>query len=295
MEKLVSRYYVCCQTAAENRRRFKKRSGMPPGTPKAQHPQHWDAHPHFNPFHVRSRLDSFAYSIAEKLRSGQYELKPSITLGLPKPEGGTREVSVFSLPDAAVSYWLGRRLIARNTHFFSSYSYAYRADRNAHHAIHHLMTEIRSRSRVFVLEYDFAKYFDSIEHEYLLRVMRRYGFMISKKELGLVERLLKNPRARGLDGYKAEAFESPIRGVPQGSTVSLFLANVACYELDREIERAGATFARYADGVPEQLLDQRVKVPSPQGPVRGSSSETAYAGDRVGRVSRHRPQEVAAE
>ena len=52
---------------------------------------------------------------------------------------------------------------------------------------------------------------------------------------------------------------------------------------------------RYAGGMPEQLLDQRVRVPPPQWPVRGSSSEAAYAGDCVGQVSRHRPLEVAAE
>ena len=58
---------------------------------------------------------------------------------------------------------------------------------------------------------------------------------------------------------------------------------------------ARAILVRYADGMPEQTLDARVKVPPPQLPVQGSSSEAALAGDRRGQVPRHRPQEVAAE
>ena len=93
------------------------------------------------------------------------------------------------------------------------------------------------------------------------------------------------------DGVVTERHE----GTPQGGPLSPLLANVLLDEGDRELERRGRAFARYADGMPEQVQDVRVKVPPPQWPVQGSSSEAACAGDRAGQVPRHRPQKVAAE
>ena len=103
-----------------------------------------------------------------------------------------------------------------------------------------------------------------------------------------------------LDGVEFSTSET---GTVQGSVLSPLLGNVYLhYALDRWFERrvkprlrGQAILVRYADGMPEQLLDQRVKVPPPQWPVRGSSSEAACAGDCVGQVPRHRPLEVAAE
>lgn len=247
VSKLIRRYNAQCQAAADNRRRYRKRTGQAPGTTEALTPAHWEAHSHFNPFYVRSRLDSFAHAISHKVRSGDYTLYPSLSLDLAKPSGGTRTISVFTIPDAAVSYWLGWRLISRNEHFFSSYSYAYRADRNAHHAIQHLMSHIRGSRRLFLLEYDFAKYFDSISHDYIKEVLRRHSFLVSKREFDLLTAFLDNPHATSVADYKEENLSRRDTGIPQGATISLFLANVACFELDRELERTGAVFARYAD------------------------------------------------
>jgi retron-type reverse transcriptase len=75
-------------------------------------------------------------------------------------------------------------------------------------------------------------YFDTISHDYILNVLR--SFKLSNREFDLVQRFLKNPRADGVANYTASTFEDPQRGIPQGTSISLFLANVACYELDRE-------------------------------------------------------------
>ena len=246
VSKLISRHNAHCRVATMNRWRYEKRSGLSASLPATSEPVHWSAHPHFNPFYVRARLGKIAHAISEKIRLGTYEPHPVLVVEVPKPDGGTREISVLTVPDASVSYALGRRLINRNAHFFSSYTYAYRTDRNAHHAIEHLMRELRGSSRLFVLEYDFSKYFDSIEHDYLQETLRQH-FHVSGHELALIERMLRNRRAIGVSAYTAGRFETPTRGIPQGSTISLFLANVACHELDREIEHTGAVFARYAD------------------------------------------------
>ena len=246
VQKLIRRYNKAVANSALNRKRYEKRSGLTAAQPASAIPVHWDAHSHFNPFFVRSRLNSIAHAITRKIRSKTYVPNPTLVAAISKPGGGTRDIAISTVPDAAVSYWLGKRLIDRNSYRFSSYSYAYRSDRNAHHAIQHLMSELRSRNRLFVLEYDFAKYFDSIHHRYLYSILREH-FLVSDFELRVLKALLENRRARSIADYKNGKLETPKVGIPQGSNVSLFLANVACYELDRQIEKVGVTFARYAD------------------------------------------------
>lgn len=245
-EKLIARHNRMCQTAAMERKRYRRRSGCAATHPPAKTPTHWSAHPHFDPYYVRSRQDSILHAISKKLSNGTYQPSPILIRQIPKPGGGTRGISILTLPDAAISYYLGSRLIERNAHFFTSYTYAYRRDRNAHHAIQHLMSELRGASRMFILEFDFSKYFDTIDHQYVLDVLSR-DFLTSKRERDLVLRFLKCQRADDITAYCSGTFTTPSNGIPQGCTLSLFLANVACHKLDREIEREGAVFARYAD------------------------------------------------
>lgn len=245
--KLIARHNLMCQAAADHRRRFEKRSGCPAAPPNSKVPEHWSVNRRFDPYYVRSRLDRIAHGLFLHLRDRTYQPEPILLKEIPKPHGGKRVISLLTIPDAAISYALGTRLIDRNAYLFTSYTYAYRKDRNAHHAIQHLMSAIRGSSRVFVLEFDFSKYFDSIEHEYLLKTLEQH-FLTSDRERELIRKLLRAPRARGVKNYIGGRHEEvPARGIPQGSTLSLFLANVACHQLDREVENNGATFARYAD------------------------------------------------
>jgi hypothetical protein len=195
---------------------------------------------------VRSRADSIAHAIAKKIREGSYEPSAAIVFNIAKPTGGYRQVTVFSIPDSAVSLYLFKTLRGRNQHLFSAYSYAYRADRNAHYAIEHLYKHVKNRSRLYILEYDFAKYFDSISHKYLESTLDEH-FRISPREKQLVKSFLTHKFALGMDDYAKRLFTVKDSGVPQGSSISLFLANVACALLDRKIEQTGAVFARYAD------------------------------------------------
>ncbi len=246
INKLITRHNAMCRSVALERRRYKRRSGRTPTIAESSTPSHWGANPRFNPYYVRSHFSTIFHAISSKLRKGMYKPDPILLREIPKKGGGQREISLLTIPDAAVSYALGYRLIQRNVHFFTSYTYAYRNDRNAHHAIQHLMSEIRGCSRLFALEFDFSKYFDSIQHDYLLRILDEY-FLVSRREREIILQMLKAPRAKGVEAYQSKSFSDLSCGIPQGSTLSLFLANVACHELDREIEREGAVFARYAD------------------------------------------------
>ena len=121
--------------------------------------------------------------------------------------------------------------MSKNRHRFSSYSYAYRNDRNAHYAIQDVSIELSSHSRSFIAEFDFSDFFGSIDHEYILSKIRDNGFLVSDVEEDIIRAFLKNKE----------------KGIPQGTSLSLFLANFICWNLDKNLEKIGLTFARYAD------------------------------------------------
>ncbi|HXB68999.1 MAG TPA: reverse transcriptase domain-containing protein [Candidatus Acidoferrales bacterium] len=243
--KHIQRYFSSLQQRAWVRKRYQKRTGNPAGQPTHREPKHWELDQQFNPFYVRSHAESLAFSIAKKIRAGTYEPRPALRFDVPKASGGTRTLSIFTVVDSAVSTWLFKRLLERNAPSFSAYSYAYRLDRNAHHAIEHLAKTVSDKQRVFVLEYDFKRYFDSINHGYLTDVLERH-IKVSPNELKLLKSFMAH-RYAGQAAYQAGSFKTSTQGFPQGTAISLFFANVACMELDREIEGTGAAFARYAD------------------------------------------------
>lgn len=247
VEKGIARYNKGCRDAHRDARRFAKRTGQIAVVSKdAMVPSHWTAGNLFDPFYVKKRLDNIAHALASKIRNLEYKPNPSLVISIPKPTGGTRNISIFTIPDAAVAYWLNEVLLKRNQAFFSSYCFAYRNDRNGHNAINHLISEIRQNRRLYTLEYDFSKYFDSIDHSYLMEILKAH-LRVSPREIHLIDSFLNREYATSISNLLAGKVEISSVGVPQGSSISLFLANVASLELDRRIERIGVAFARYAD------------------------------------------------
>lgn len=213
----------------EHRRVVKRLRSAPPK--KIQTPSEWATERKFNPFYVHKHRKSIAKSISQKIISGTYTPNNPITRSIRKPDGGTRTISVYQIPDAAVSALFYKKLLRKNKHRFSGSSYAYRDDRNAHFAIQDISVSLGDVSRVFVAEYDFSKFFDSISHDYLFEQFSRNGFSISNRDKHVIEAFL-NPHTKG---------------VPQGTSISLFLANLVCWKLDKQLEAEGLKFARYAD------------------------------------------------
>lgn len=245
-EKLISRHNAKAASRAQEHKRYLKRSGVAPATPTSTFPLYWSEIRDFNPYYIRSRLRRIYKAISPKVRLGTYAFGKTLRLEIPKPDGGVREISLSTVLDSAVAYWLGKRLIRRNSYIFSSYAYAYRDDRSAHHALLHLSSELRRVPRVYSVEFDFANYFGSIEHEYLYGVLES-EFQVSQQELTLIRGILSRPQAPTIADYAREDLKPTTVGIPQGSMLSLFLANVAALELDRKIEKTGVVFARYAD------------------------------------------------
>jgi RNA-directed DNA polymerase len=229
-KKLGQRYHAYHNALEIEHQRLVKRIKIPP-TKQILTPMEWSIDPKFNPFHVTKYSKSIARSITKKIIDYSYVPNAPHVRSIAKSGGGERKISVFQIPDAAVSSYFYKNLLRKNRHRFSGYSYAYRDDRNAHFAIQDISVDLDEVSRVFVAEYDFSKFFDSIQHDYLKSQFEENGFSISPRDRSIIDAFVGNA---GI-------------GIPQGTSISLFLANLVCWRLDRSLERQGLKFARYAD------------------------------------------------
>lgn len=228
--KLINRYEAYHNNLHLEWVRSTKRTGSSP-TKKVMKPSYWGDDRKFDPFYCKSKARAIARSIAKSINNGTYKPHPPHEKDIPKPSGGLRRLRIYQVPDAAVSKILYDRLLAKNKHRFSSFAYAYRDDRNVHFAIQDIFVDLSRDSRTFIAEFDFSDFFGNIGHKYLLDQLDQHGLLLSKQDKQLVESFLAGQG----------------KGVPQGTSVSLFLANIACLRLDKEFERLGVKFARYAD------------------------------------------------
>ncbi|MBI4303555.1 MAG: RNA-dependent DNA polymerase [Chloroflexi bacterium] len=163
-----------------------------------------------------------------------------------KEGGGDRETCVFQLPDSAVSRLVYKSLLSKNANKLSGCAYAYRDDRGPHDAVLNIFAEWKNLKRVYVAEFDFSKFFDSVQHTYIWDVLKRQAFLYTEEEEFIIKSFLRCKRAAS-NHYDLHGGQPRDTGIPQGTSISLFLANAVCFELDRELERLGVGFARYAD------------------------------------------------
>jgi RNA-directed DNA polymerase len=243
--KLIRRHQKYLSELAANIRRRERRSGVL--TAKTLHmPGYWSSDKGFNPYYVNAHASGIAYAIDKALSSGEYRPRPAAKYSVPKGNGGLREVSVFQVADNAVSKLTYDRLIEKNARHLSSHAYAYRRDLTVHDAVLHVYSDFQGRSRIFVAEFDFSKFFDSISHEHIRRVLKDQRFFVTEREDKVIDAFLKAP-ALSTAEYSLSTTARREKGIPQGTSISLFLANVAAYPLDRKLEALGVGFARYAD------------------------------------------------
>ncbi|MBB5513086.1 hypothetical protein HD598_001773 [Neomicrococcus aestuarii] len=166
---------------------------------------------------------------------------------VPKPSGGERIISAFQIADEVVSNRVFRSLTRKNLPKLSARAYAYRPDLGPHDAISYISTEFLREQRLFVAEYDFSKFFDKVDHNYILSSLDSIGINRTPLEQYLIERFLQSPEPYLSTRDKNEDVSPRTYGIPQGTSLSLFLANLAASELDRGLERLGVSFVRYAD------------------------------------------------
>jgi RNA-directed DNA polymerase len=173
-DKLIRRHQKYAAALEDNVRRVERRSGVRP--PKqVLLPSYWALEPGFNPYHVRSHAEGIAYGIQKALAARTYRPRPAVQFDVPKPGGGTRCVSVFQVADNAISRLVLKQLLAKNSTRFSGHCYAYRTDLTLHDAVLDISSDIRGMRRVFVAEFDFRAYFDSISHDHRGEHLRTEG------------------------------------------------------------------------------------------------------------------------
>jgi RNA-directed DNA polymerase len=238
------------EAAAEKKyaQRYQRRTGQAAGAPRHTDPSYWTLHPHFNPRYCISHAKYLSRVIWRKLQDGSYQPTPAIEFDIPKPDGSTRQIMAFTIPDSALANVLHKNLTGRNKNLLSSYSFAYRHDKNVFDAILNLKRSLGS-PKSYIVQYDFSKYFDSINHDYLNKVVNEKElFIITGAERVAIRAFLDHSYSKVPD-YPNFMFDVRRAGVPQGSSLSLFLSNAAAHELDIALERQNGSFVRFADDV----------------------------------------------
>jgi hypothetical protein len=230
-DKLIARYHEYHNRMHLEQKRNEKRLGISASKKIIHVPDYWSYDKKFNPFYVRRRHKNIARSIAKNIESRTYRPNPPYLKTVAKSDGGERIVSIFQIQDAAISKLFFNRLLAKNKHRFSSFSYAYRNDRNVHFAIQDIAVDLALEERTFIAEFDFSDFFGSISHEYLFQQFDQNGFFISPEEKYVIKSFLNDRKV----------------GIPQGTSISLFLANLTCWKFDHSLEKEGVKFSRYAD------------------------------------------------
>ena len=244
--KLIRRFENYARQLADEHQRRSRRTTQSVSRLTLRRPHYWSLHKGFDPFFVRSRADCVAHTVEDKLYKRAYAPFTPVQHFVPKASGGRREVCVFQVADSAASRVVYESLIEKNRSRMSSRAYAYRDDVTAQDAIQYVAAEMRAQSRIFVAEYDFSKYFDNISHDYLQKILRDRQFLLTRIERSVVEAFLQTGPVPA-NNYQPGGGARRERGIPQGTSISLFLANVAAWELDRSLERLGVSFVRYAD------------------------------------------------
>src|SRR5271157_1545956 len=176
--------------------------------------------------------------IREQMLSGTYQPQPMRRKAIDKPDGGVRKLGIPTVLDRFIQQAVMQVLQKRWDGTFSEHSYGFRPGRSAHQAVKAAQEYIAAGYR-WVVDLDLEKFFDRVCHDQL---MAKIAERVSDK------RLLKLIRAFLRAGVMEGGLVSPVdEGTPQGGPLSPLLSNLVLDEFDRELERRGHRFARYAD------------------------------------------------
>jgi len=188
---------------------------------------------------LRSYLREHWLRVKEELLAGSYQPQPVLKVEIPKPGGkGMRMLGIPTVIDRLIQQALHQVVSPRFEPHFSESSYGFRPQRSAHQAVLKARQYVREGRR-WAVDIDLEKFFDRVNHDILMsRLARRIK---DKRVLRLIRRYLQaGMMSNGLTTARRE-------GTPQGGPLSPLLSNILLDELDKELERRGHRFCRYAD------------------------------------------------
>lgn len=176
--------------------------------------------------------------LCQTIRSNKYFAQAILGVEIPKENGKKRLLGIPSVVDRLLQQAVHQIISPMFELEFTEYSYGFRPNRNAHQAIRQAQKYIHE-ARNYIVDIDLKSFFDEVDHEILLRLL--FAKVKCPVTLRLIRRWLRTPMEINGELIKRR------KGVPQGSPLSPLLSNIMLHELDKELDKRGHRYVRYAD------------------------------------------------
>ena len=187
---------------------------------------------------VKDYLKVHGNELISQIKSREYKPLPVRRVEIPRPNGGVRKLGIPTVIDRIIQQALVQKLTPIFEPTFSEYSYGFRPNRRCQNAIDRAL-ELLNQGYEWIIDLDLEKFFDNVPQDKLIRLVDN---MVNDSDItALIHKYLKAGVL--INGE----FEETTVGTPQGGNLSPLLSNIYLNELDKELERRGLHFARYAD------------------------------------------------
>jgi group II intron reverse transcriptase/maturase len=194
--------------------------------------------------YLRAEWDNIKHSI----ENGSYRPQAVRRVAIPKPNGGVRKLGIPTVLDRMIQQTIAQELSRYYEPKFSDYSYGFREGRSCHQAIDKALTYL-NEGHEYVVVIDISKFFDRVNHDKLMYSLSKE--ISDKRVLKLIRKYLQS-------GVMSNGVKEPTKeGTPQGGNLSPVLSNIVLDRLDKELEKRGHKFVRYADDISIYVKSQR--------------------------------------
>jgi group II intron reverse transcriptase/maturase len=194
------------------------------------------------------RLKAEWKSVKAAIETGTYQPQAVKRVTIPKPNGGERKLGIATYMDRLIQQAISQELTKMYDAGFSENSYGFRAEKNAHQALQKAREYI-NEGFSHVVDLDLAQFFDRVNHDYLMNELSRK--ILDKRVLRLIHKILRAEIQQQGQSWPSK------QGVPQGSPLSPLLSNIVLDKLDKELEKRGHRFVRYADDISIYVKSKR--------------------------------------